>query len=166
MSDMKWQRDSEIRRGGIWSQDSWLTGTKPIWSTFGRLSINYPAVVSSSGFLFLQKSPFLCNPTFLSTFLLSSFDFSHCCYLFAGHLSACFCFLHFYQNNLMWKYCLPKVWTCCWRDENQCWSNFLRKKLIKPTFRPLALQEWPNFRPGNDMFFTPQQKFKKCSETE
>ena len=151
MSDMKWQRDSEIRRGGIWSQDSWLTGTKPIWSTFGRLSINYPAVVSSSGFLSLQ-----------SHLSLDFSSFFFCLFTLLPPL----CFLHFYQNNLMWKYCLPKVWTCCWRDENQCWSNFLRKKLIKPTFRPLALQEWPNFRPDNDMFFTPQQKFKKCSETE
>ena len=27
----------------IWSQDSWLTGTKQILCTFGHLSINYPA---------------------------------------------------------------------------------------------------------------------------
>ena len=39
-------------------------------------------------------------------------------------------------------------------------KQFSAQEVDKPTLKALALQEWPNFRPGNDMIFTPQQKIQ------
>ena len=45
-------------------------------------------------------------------------------------------------------------------------KQFSAQEVDKPTLKALALQEWPNFRPGNDMIFTPQQKSKMLKKQQ